>query len=186
MTARDIQRSLLLDRYRRNLCCPNYTPNRWWECDVFELTASGFFVEYEIKLTRSDFKADAMKVKRHWNGAFDRDEKKHDLLAAADVNGPSRFYYVVPEGLIEQSELPLWAGLITCTMRSAPSAKFPVIIKEAVKAPRLHKRKLNEQVATHVRSIFYYRFMNLLLWKNISGDEAEPVVDLAPEAELVT
>ena len=51
MTARDIQARLLVDRYKRSLCIPNYTPARWWECDVFEVTVDkiepyGLFVSF--------------------------------------------------------------------------------------------------------------------------------------------
>jgi len=61
ITARDIQRALILPRYRQSTVMPNYTPRGWWECDVFELTKAEMFVEYEIKLSRADFRADRNK-----------------------------------------------------------------------------------------------------------------------------
>jgi len=99
MTARDIQRRLMVERYRRSFVLYNYTPKTWFECDVFEITQAGYFREYEIKLSLSDFKADAEKQKTIWKyntmngrGAFDRTagDKKHDSLRNAASHGPSR------------------------------------------------------------------------------------------------
>ena len=58
MTARDIQRRLLFDLYRTSTVIPNYTPRRWWECDVWEITKAGYFREYEIKVSRADLLGD--------------------------------------------------------------------------------------------------------------------------------
>jgi RNA polymerase primary sigma factor len=47
---------------------PNYTPDKWHECDVFGVTRAGYFHEFEIKLTRADFRmitaAEEMKLVR--------------------------------------------------------------------------------------------------------------------------
>ena len=51
ITAREIITHLLRKRYRRNFAIPNYSPDGWWECDVFELTPAGTFREYEVKVT---------------------------------------------------------------------------------------------------------------------------------------
>lgn len=121
MTAKDIQRRLIFDLYKRSFVIPNYTPKGWWECDLFELTEAAFFREYEIKISRADFKSDASKsqTRAHWrtnlyaNAAeLETTDTKHSLLAERSVRGPSNFSFVVPDGLIEPSELPEWAGLI--------------------------------------------------------------------------
>ena len=36
-----------------------------WECDMLAITRSGYAIEYEIKDTYSDFKADFTKIKKH-------------------------------------------------------------------------------------------------------------------------
>lgn len=174
----------MVDRYRRNLVCPNYTPRKWWECDVFELTESGYFNEYEIKLTRSDFKADSKKIERtyNWQANEEKIRVKHELLAAGEITGPSRFFYVVPEGLITVEEVPAWAGLITCKVNH-PARRFCVVDQVVKNAPRLHKQKADPKVVEHVRSIFYYRFMNHLLHRAPTDDQTEPVVDLNPSTE---
>lgn len=47
----------------RSFVIPNYTPSGWFESDIFELTKSGYFREYEIKMSLSDFRADAVKAR---------------------------------------------------------------------------------------------------------------------------
>lgn len=54
------------------------------------------------------------------------------IRAIADILCPNQFYYAVPEGLIKQSELPPYAGLIAI----AEDNPYAVLIK---KAPYLHK-----------------------------------------------
>ena len=65
MNAERITAAILRERWRK-LRLPRYTPKGWWECDVFELTTSGYFREYEIKTSLSDFRNDAKKFKSGW------------------------------------------------------------------------------------------------------------------------
>jgi hypothetical protein len=70
------------------------------EFDVLSLNKSGFLTEFEVKISRSDFKADAKKKK--W-------EKYQQRIPEQT---PNYFNYVCPEGLIEAHEVPEYAGLI--------------------------------------------------------------------------
>ena len=174
MNARDIIRSLVRDRYRQSLCIPNYTPENWWECDVFEVSKSGYFREFEVKVSRSDFFADAKKETVRYPGGWYSGfkgvtENKHELLAAGDVRGPSIFYYVTPEGLLKPDEIPPWAGLIE--VRDGNSVLYTqgeftsvprIFEREIKKAPRLHREKVAQAVIDHVRGVCYYRMHNLL------------------------
>jgi len=142
------------------LSCPNYTPADWFENDMFGVTKAGFVVEFEIKISVSDFRADVKKgpserekqIARFSSRPFDP-RSKHDRLADRDPKGPSRFYYVVPEGLVSIDQAPEWAGLIWINHRGRPHVK-----KEA---PRLHRVKAAPKVIEHCRSVFYHRFWNL-------------------------
>lgn len=163
MTAKDIQRRLIVDRYKRNRCCPNYTPNNWFECDVFELTPSGQFREYEIKLTRADFRNDAKKEHERIVDGVRRMVNKYEALVTCAPNTPNRFYYVCPVGVITDSELPSWAGLIYC---HPGRGRFPVRTELRKEAPRLHRRPIDEKIREHMETVFYWRFHNQLLWKN--------------------
>jgi len=73
------------------------------ECDLFRITESDLVIEYEIKISRSDFFAD---FKKH-------DGQKHENLKLGDGwKVPNRFFFVVPEGLVTKEEVPPYAGLI--------------------------------------------------------------------------
>lgn len=115
----------------------------YWECDLFIVTKSGYGVEFEIKLSRSDFKKDFTKKMKHdtlstgkcikefWGG-----EKKEITL-----DRPNRFYYVCPEGLIKPDEVPEYAGLIYFKMiYEYPCSSDVKIIKNS---KFIHKEKIN-------------------------------------------
>lgn len=81
-----------------DIIIPNYFYGHY-EMDLFRLVKSGYITEYEIKISRSDYFADFKKYKKH--------ERFLDKTCY-----PNRFYYVVPEDLIKESEVPKYAGLI--------------------------------------------------------------------------
>lgn len=84
MNERTIQ--LALFQHLRSTCvcaAPNYTPDGWWECDVWAVTRAGYGIEYEIKLSVHDFRADKQKAKRRWNGEQYISIHKHDQYANA-------------------------------------------------------------------------------------------------------
>lgn len=162
MTCKQIQRQILIGRYRHTFAIPNYTPKGWFECDVFELTKAGLFVEYEVKISRSDFAADVKKIKTRfiWGvgnspGHYTH-EVKHDLLKNRDVRGPSRFYYVCPPLMIMHSDVPSFAGLIYVGVQGER-----VVEREMVKAPQLHRIKSDGEIRKHAESVMYWRYNNL-------------------------
>lgn len=165
MTAREIQRLIMIDCYKKqSFSCPNYTPKNWWECDVFELTKGGLFREYEIKLSRADFRADRYKAFRTWvntDGINPNVRKKHDCLAAGDTTGPSYFSFVCPAGMLDLSEVPAWAGLVTAEERGSKWAYLSV----AKVAPRLHRLRLDEKVRQHLFRTYYHRFQWWFLFR---------------------
>lgn len=172
MPARDVIRTMVRNRYRESFCLPNFTPGKWWECDVFEITKAGYFREYEVKVSRGDFFADAKKDKERWPhgwapGAQKLVERKHDLLAAGDVRGPSAFYYVTPKGMVEPHELPVWAGLIHVELipayrESGVLQPARIVEREITKAPRLHRQKLAESVRLDALRTCYWRLLNII------------------------
>lgn len=167
MNEKLIQRSLMLGRYSRSIVCPNYTPKDWFECDLIEVTKSGFFREYEIKLTLSDFRADRSKKanKRVFvDGQLTTElQSKHQRLADGDINGPVQFWFVCPKGLIPHTELPAWSGLIEV---EASNPRRPYC-GETIRAPRLHRSRLDPKVKEHLMSIFYWRFIHHLIRNHV-------------------
>lgn len=170
MKADEIIRRLCATRYRRNFVLANYAPRTWWECDVFEITEAGFFREYEVKVSRSDFMADRKKRKTaysQWSPgmAFTGTRlSKHDLLTAADPRGPQRFWYVTPAGLLKLDELPLWAGLIEFGKSKCGGWPIERVVRPA---PKAHGEKVDPAVEKHARSVCYWRLHEALgHWKS--------------------
>lgn len=152
---------LYKQRWLRGFCLPNFTPPNWWECDIFELTKSGFFREYEIKTSRSDFLIDASKGgykrwKRNYLNEVGELPKKHDLLANKSAQGPSQFYFITPPDLGVEEEVPSFAGHIHILERNK---KF--YFKEIKPAPRLHGTKCDKATEEKAREACYYRMHSL-------------------------
>jgi hypothetical protein len=75
----------------------------------------------------------------------------------SDINIPNQFYYAVPEGLIKETEVPLYAGIITIGNRVIKSRK----------APYLHKRGMD------LDKILLKKFYNLWRYKGRWIDQNE-------------
>ncbi|WP_309386054.1 hypothetical protein [Cerasicoccus frondis] len=162
---------LIRERYARNFVIPRFTPTKWWECDLFEVTSAGYFVEYEVKLSLADFKKDAEKQQDYASHRSETPDvrKKHDMLALGDVRGPNRFYFVTPKGMLDKSMIPDWAGWIE--LEAYQSEQFqgvhqpmkPVLrIRENAmrKAPILHKQKFDEKQRQKATDACYWRWMH--------------------------
>lgn len=163
MTAREIQRRLISDIWRQSFAMPNYTPEGWWECDVFEVTKAGYFKEYEIKISRTDFKADALKKKRGQYWLTKPDLIKHEQLDKRSTKGPKQFTFIVPENLVKPDELPWWAGLTYASVRTGVKAPWHIVLQPVKPAPVLHREKLNPDITAHARGVCYYRFNNIFI-----------------------
>jgi hypothetical protein len=114
MTEYDLQYKIWLTlQGSNNLFIPNVNGG-YGEMDVLRLTRAGYAYEYEIKITRADFRADKKKELKHesyskvfnnlpfcwWDG---RPKNQEGI--------PNYFIYVAPKGVIPVDELPEYAGL---------------------------------------------------------------------------
>ena len=160
-TEHDIQ-NILWRRWRHLggvVIIPNYTPAQWFECDIMYLTVAQYMREYEIKLTVADFRADFMKGAngqdhhRYVGGLWTKQPylSKHQRLANGDPKGPKQFWYVTPEGLVSQDDIPDYAGLWWVT--DQPHRR----IQEVRAAPVLHKAKVEDKVIRHALGVCYWR-----------------------------
>jgi len=108
----------------------------WYEMDVCKIMKSGYIVEYEIKISRSDFFADFKKD----NGA------KHKKLQTNESHC-NRFFFVVPNGLLKPEEVPPYAGLIEYTDSNSASYWAAGGSTDITKpAPLIHKVKRDENI----------------------------------------
>ena len=160
ITEFNVQNALQVDLLKKGhqLICPNYTPVNWYECDLFSVTKSGYFVEHEIKLSVPDFKKDAYKIscKRNSFSYTKGSMTKHERLAAGDELGPRTFYFVVPESIADKIEVPEWAGLKVFRLRSWKGQARMRIVRTD-KPSVLHKVKISDHIKEHVESVFYWR-----------------------------
>jgi hypothetical protein len=96
---------------------------KWHEIDLFRVLKSGYTEEYEIKISRSDYKVD-------FNKGTSKMLKHDEIKQGKRTN---RFYFVVPENMVSVNEVPSYAGLMYFK-------DGHIWISKA--APLIHKRKV--------------------------------------------
>lgn len=144
-----------------------------WESDKLIETRSGLIYEFEIKVSKSDFKNDFNKKDKHiilegkethiptFDGLepkYKERYEKHYLVS--NFKKPNYFYYTVPEGLITVEEVPEYAGLIYIIPDDGEyHYTWFRIIKSA---PKLHNEKYSDE-DLNLGEKFYY---NMLSWKD--------------------
>lgn len=141
-----------------------------WESDVLKITKSNYSYEFEIKISRSDFKND-----------FKHKKNKHIILEnKEDVNKPNYFYYVVPTDLIKVDEMPDYAGLIY-VKGVVFGTNIRYYFTEIKKAPKLHKEKLDINELNLVDK-FYYNYIH---WKHKHEKDLNEYKTLLNESKTV-
>lgn len=136
---------------------------RQYECDLLKLTKAGFTYEYEIKISKSDFKADALKKQKYIkeNGVWEiNPQTKHE--ATAEGKRVNYFSYIVPKDMVAINDIPEWAGLIYVE-KSEFKGKFYVRLREVRKPRRLSPNKATAEDIECLYKSIYYRFHKLRL-----------------------
>lgn len=111
--------------------------NNNWESDYFCVNREGYSFEVEVKITKTDFKNDLKKIK---HGLF-IDNPKKKLV-------PNKFYYALPPDLIDEKDIPKYAGLIIVNGSHATIKKH---------APFIHKNKYDFRKILCDK--FYYQWL---------------------------
>lgn len=118
-----------------------------WESDFLLKTKAGYWYEVEVKISRSDFKAD----RKHKPEKYDILEGRRQGLR------PNYFSYCVPEDLLDKVAdlIPDYAGIVKVTSWGTV---------QIVRCPRqLHGEKLTDDQLKLLEK-FYYNYSNLR-WK---------------------
>lgn len=153
------------------------------EADVIAVTKSDLLVEYEIKLSKSDFKADFKKRAKHLRYSGIKHRRKGWLGI------PNRFYYVTTPGLLELSDIPEYAGLIEIDS-SLPDHCSAKTLK---KAPLIHSDKCPnmtmEQIA-HALTIRLVHGGSYVSWRvnksrELGPDPVDALIKSINETSLV-
>jgi hypothetical protein len=152
MRTNEIKNVLMKTLYSkgRGLFCTNFQGCGFAECDVIRITESNIVYEYEIKTSRSDFKADFKKTYKHnrLSGVIQND--KEYIQWNGYPGRANHFYYVCAEDLIKETEVPQYAGLIYVTASD---------IKVIKKAPKLHSFKASEKLIRTIALLLSARFV---------------------------
>lgn len=117
-----------------------------WESDKLLWTKAGYIYEFEIKISRADYKNDFKhKADKHlllsskmpkesgpvqedlFDHLLKHEQKRYPGITKEQLHTypentklPNFFYYAVPEGLLEPDEVPPYAGLIYITTEKYP------------------------------------------------------------------
>lgn len=181
-----------------------------WESDKLIWTKAGYIYEFEIKISRADFRNDfkhkkekhiilSSTIARERSEAMQLslfEEKKksfpnwseeslHQQFGSVDhtVAGrkmPNYFYYVVPEGLIQPEEVPPYAGLIWILKEYYMEAQGYIIKRQA---PCLHKTKYKDG-ELNLGEKFYYNWQaDRRLRKEVQRDRDSVYRSLQEEIE---
>ena len=155
-----------------------------WESDKFIETRSGLIYEFEVKISKADFKND-FKHKQDKHIILEGEEhygdkylpKYYEYLKANEKYGewatksfhkyadesprylvgghkrPNYFYYCTPPGMIDESDVPSYAGLVYIDKAG--------LIRIVKKAPKLHNEKISD-ADLNLGEKFYY---NMDSWR---------------------
>lgn len=133
--------------------------NHNWESDYFCINREGYSFEVEVKISKSDFKND---IKKEKHGLF-VDNPKKKLV-------PNKFYYALPDGLIDEEEIPKYAGLIIVKGSHATIKKrAPFIHKNKYDFTRILCDKFYYQWLTQKRKLNFIQYENECLNKKIEN-----------------
>ncbi len=147
-----------------------------YEMDLFRLTKKGFIFEYEIKISRADFKNDFKKGaavitedQEHLYKKYNlkRVPAKHNQIISGDRS--NRFFFVCPDGLIKPEEVPEYAGLIYFTGGGGIRSGFRIIKN----APLLHKNVFCDWQALCVKLSFREAHLRFKLDKHRPSDKEQ-------------
>ncbi len=183
LTEKDIQRAIMI-----KICgggdtfINNFTPVEWWENDVIRITPAGYWYEYEVKLSMSDFRADKRKKQnvlkdfpypgtsgktyRSWTNEM---EFKHKLLAGDSGRGPKQFWFVCPDEVIQPEQVPEWAGLMWASKDEY--GRMWAICKR--QAPNRKTKKQSDKIVERIQ----FRGFKRYTYKLMFGKDAEAEVD---------
>ena len=134
--SKNIEASLVMYLYQKqhSPITTKFTGMGLEECDVISVSKSDYVYEYEIKISRQDFKRDFIKEKHNFivNEKFTYVRKGETLWRTTNY-----FNYVVPQNLVSIEEVPDYAGLIYL------KEDFTF---EIIKTPKLlHKTKVDQK-----------------------------------------
>lgn len=171
MTEAEIADAIILSLAERQfpIYLKKYDGGGMTEADVFGINRSGYMYEYEIKRSRSDFRADFKN--KHYKHlilssgkcAGNYDEWKNGKRTGRQIRrigAPNRFYFACEAGLLAREDMPTYAGLVYIENGG---------LREIKSAPFIHKEKANDFIYARIATILCERCawgMSYMTFKN--------------------
>lgn len=146
-----------------------------WEADVVSVNKTGFISEFEIKVTRADFKAEAKKAHRK----LLTDPVEQTFFGKRVHPRPNYFYFAVPENLIQPEEVPDYAGLLYVCKHVKRHALYFGTAREVKSPKRLHREKIDDGQRRQLSRAMTVRYWRQRLDALMPADELKA----AKEAE---
>lgn len=147
--SKDVQAAIMMDLYLKGYSpvTANFTGDGLSECDVLAVSKANLMYEFEIKISRSDFKKDFTKTHKHKMLASRTGTKQYTKWVKGKRTDemetcfilPNYFTYLVPYELVTLDEVPEYAGLLYV---SSDYKSFEWIKKP----PKLHDARMNEKL----------------------------------------
>ena len=129
-----------------------------WESDMLAFNEDGEVIEFEVKLSASDFRADKNKQKHLFMNCRDMAQRRI----------PSKFYYACPAGVIYPKSLPDHAGLIW--MDTAKKSRFSKCGARIIKpAPVLTGERMGEHEWLSIIEKSNEKMIKL--WQKVHGEQ---------------
>lgn len=151
MTEFELQLIIIHDarQLSNNLVVPNIEGG-FGEMDVLKVSRAGYTTEYEIKISRADFKKDREKFHKH-----DAYQAVFEKCSQPKKGIPNYFVYVMPENLnLLSIDVPDYAGLYIVNNGYLSLVKPP---------PRIHKQKFREfwveKIAKSLNAKYLYHYL---------------------------
>lgn len=145
-----------------------------WESDLIAVSRAGVMSEYEIKISKADFKLDAAKQKHEHIQLFQKGimSAKHSygglppVLYDRPTQTPANyFWYACPAELIQVQEVPEYAGLLWLG-----SGWRPQIVK---KPPKLHSNKITQKQIDQMARSIVHRYWRIRLGTPAQVEQSE-------------
>jgi len=140
VASKNIEACLIMSLYEKghSPITSHFSGHGMGECDVLSISKSDFIYEYEVKISRADFKKDFKKDKHRLitekKFTIDRKITENNIIITDPlILVANYFYFVTPTNLVTADEVPTYAGLMYMNEKGL----FEVIKK----APFIHKTK---------------------------------------------
>lgn len=132
------------------------------EMDLVGIRRSRYLDEIEIKLSKSDFKADFKKMVAVGEMPNWQEKLKHEALAMGEL--PCNYFsFLLTEELVDACEIPDYSGLYVYDVDKRGRS----LIREIKKPPLLHKNKASDNLKADIGQKMIFRYWRMMLNKKL-------------------